>query len=149
MPAKHACSLNLARALTSCMTNHNIATSSKHPHSRGAGRRDLEVFLLANWQTCGELTSRSFHHRGPVSVSAAGVCKELFGAALIAAVTHSPEFAIIFFFFIYVFAVSKNVPRIVFFFFLPVLHLLQPRGSCDTALRQQGRSDPANRMLKH
>lgn len=60
----------------------------------------IQRYFLANWQTCGELTSRSFHRRGPVSLSAGGVCKELFSSALIAPVTHRLEFAIIFLFFI-------------------------------------------------
>lgn len=36
---------NLAPVLTYCMTNHNIATSAKHPLSRGAGGIDTEVFF--------------------------------------------------------------------------------------------------------
>ena len=56
----------------------------------------IQGYILANWQTV-ELTSRSFHRRGPVSLSAGGVCKELFSSALIAPVTHSPKSAIIYF----------------------------------------------------
>lgn len=123
VPEKRACSLNLGSLLTSCMTNHNIATRSKHPLSRRAGRGDMEVvfFFWPTCKPCGELTLCSFHHRGPVSVSAAGVCEELFGSALIAAVTHSLKF-ISFFFFFYLEKFSE-------FFFLSIsllfLHLLQ------------------------
>lgn len=50
----------------------------------------IQKYFLANWQTCGELTSCSFHCRGSVSLSA--------GGALIASVTHSSVLAINFFF---------------------------------------------------
>lgn len=42
---KQACSQSLASVLAHCMTNHNIATSAKHPLSRSAGGRDTEVFF--------------------------------------------------------------------------------------------------------
>lgn len=58
MPEKQAGSLTLALVLTSSMTNHNIATSAKHPLSRATGGRDTEVFFvqLADLQSV-DLTS--------------------------------------------------------------------------------------------
>lgn len=57
-------------------------------------------------RTGGELTSCGSRHRG--SVSASAVWNELLGSALIAAVTHSPEFSV-FFFFLFLTQVRRNV----------------------------------------
>ena len=72
----------------------------------------IQKYFLANWQTCRELTSCSFHCRGSVSLSA--------GGALIASVTHSPVLAINFF------LSWKKLTRIFFsLLYLFCLHLLQ------------------------
>lgn len=57
--------------------------------SAGVRMAWIQRYFLANWQTCGEVTSCSFHRRGWFSLSAGGVCKELFSSALIASVTQS------------------------------------------------------------
>lgn len=78
----------------------------------------IQRYFLANWQTCVELTSCSFHRRGSVSLSAGGVWKELFSSALIASVIHSREFAIIF-------CCLESRSEGFLFLFLLFLHLLQ------------------------
>lgn len=66
--------------------------------SAGVLVAEIQRYFLANWQTYGELTLCSIHRRGSVSLSAGVVCEELFCSVLIASVTHSSVFAIIFFF---------------------------------------------------
>lgn len=93
---------------------------------------------MANWQTCVELTPCSSHRGGSVSLSAGGVCEELFSPALIASVTNCPQ-----------------IPNILFLSwksflqFYPSSYFLgysslrrSPRGSCDAVLRQKGTLTP-------
>lgn len=140
--------LNLAPELTYCKTNHNIATTAKHPLSRGAGGSDAEVFFLANWQTCGELTLCSFHHRGSVSLSAGGVCEELFSSALIASLTHSSAS---FFFLSWMRLQGFSLSLFLFFFFCNCYSSFRkrPRGRCATVLTQQGSLTLCTECLKH
>lgn len=103
--------------------------------SAGVLVAEIQRYFLANWQTYGELTLCSIHRRGSVSLSAGVVCEELFCSVLIASVTHSSVFAIIFFFLEWG---SANFP----FFPSFSLHLFssfrrRPRGSCATIFRRQ------------
>ncbi len=107
----------------------------------------IQRYFLANWQTCGELTSCSFRRRGWVSLSAGGVCKELFSSALIASVTHSPEFAIIFFSWKRVQRFSFSVPLI--FASAAAALAEDPEGAVTLFSDRRGTLTLCTEMLKH
>lgn len=130
MPGTQACLLSLA----SVPTNHSIATSAKHPLSRGAGGGGYRGIFLANWQTCRELTSCSFHRRGSGSPSTAG--------ALIASVTHISALVLFF-------LSLERASKTLFLLYFPSCVCIccshfsrRPRGSCDT-VQTAGDSDPS------
>lgn len=146
--------------LTPCATNGNIATSSKHPPSRGGACRDTEVFLfsffgqLADWWRLDLTYLAATGNRSGRLLPPPGVCEELFGSDFNCCRDTQSWICFRLFFFFFLEKYSKDFLFGRRLIFTSATQLSRGRrGRCDTALRQRrgggGGPVPVCPVLKH